>query len=81
MIHKINLSLLSLVVGLFATHGIAQQQRRANSLVGTYYTGHRFGSSALTLEANGSYVMRSNGEELRSYRLRRSQQSYEHRAG
>ena len=59
MIHKINLSLLFIIVGLCATHGTAHQQRKATSLVGTYSTGHRFGFSSLTLNADGSYVMNS----------------------
>jgi hypothetical protein len=59
MILKIKLSLLFLIAGLFATHGVAQQQK-PTSLVGTYHTGHRFGSSALTLNADGSYVMNSS---------------------
>ena len=57
MILKINLSLLFLIAGLFATHGVAQEQKKPASLVGTYQTGHRFGGSALTVNADGSYVM------------------------
>lgn len=60
MTYKTNLGLLFLFVGLFATHGIAQQQKKLASLAGTYHTGHRFGASALTLNADGSYVMKSS---------------------
>jgi hypothetical protein len=60
MIHKTIRCLLLALVGLFATNSSAQQQRPANSLVGTYATGHRFGGSALTLEADGSYVEKSS---------------------
>jgi len=47
------------IVAIFAIDGSAQQQSTGNKLVGTYLTGHLFGSSALTLQADGTYVMRS----------------------
>jgi len=59
MIRKINRSLLFLILGLFATYGIAQQPE-SKSLVGSYTIGHTFGFSALTLDADGSYVMKTS---------------------
>jgi hypothetical protein len=59
MIHKITLCLLFLTVGLSATHSIAQQQNKFDSLVGTYSTGHTFGFSAFTLSSDGTFVRHS----------------------
>ena len=68
MIHKINLSLLFLIVGLLATRCIAQQQREATSLVGTYSAGHSFGFTAVTLKADGSYAMESRDCTMEYFR-------------
>ncbi|HEY0761113.1 MAG TPA: hypothetical protein VGD61_01955 [Pyrinomonadaceae bacterium] len=60
MSHKITLCLSFFLVAIFAIDGSAQPQSTANKFVGTYVIGHRFGSSALTLQADGTYVMKSS---------------------
>ena len=60
MIDRITLFFSFLIIGLSPIHGVARQQLHTESLIGTYHIGHRFGASGLTLQADGSYVMKSS---------------------
>lgn len=66
MVYMKELPLLCLTILVFAAQALAQQEFTVNDLVGKYAAGHRFGSSSLTIEADGRYFIES-GDCTREY--------------